>query len=100
MLFRSPSSGKEKVRTTDGSLSSIFGKGVIKIFNSLPLSSVLYVSNFSTNLLSIVRITYDLNCSITFFPSHCVFQDLSTKKVIGSGREENGLYFLLPGGDT
>ena len=95
-----PSSGKEKVRTADGSLSSISGKGVIKLFDSLPLSSVLHVPNFSTNLLSIARITSDLNCSVTFFPSHCVFQDLSTKKVIGSGREENGLYFLLSGDDT
>ena len=37
-----------------------------------------------------------MNCSVTVYPSHCVFQDLTTKERIGSGKEENGLYFLLP----
>ena len=90
-----PCSGRDKVRTADGSLSSISGKDVINV-SPLSLSSVLHVLNFLTNLLSISRITHDLNHSVTFYPSHCVFQDLHTKRTIGSGREENDLYFLAP----
>ena len=37
-----------------------------------------------------------LNCSITFSPTFCGFQDLKTKKTIGSGHEKNGLYYLDP----
>ena len=91
-----PCSGKDKVRTVDGSPSPISSKGIVNVSNSLALSSVLHIPRFSTNLLSISRVTWDLNCSVTFFPSHCVFQCLSTKKTIGTGEEKNGLYFLLP----
>ena len=84
-----PCSGKDKVRTVDGNFSSVSGKGVIHISDSLSLSSVLHVPNFLTNLLSISRLTCDLNCCVTFYPSHCVFQDLTTKKMIGNSREAN-----------
>ena len=30
-----------------------------------------------------------------FFHSHCVFQDLATKKTIGITKEQSGLYYLL-----
>ena len=65
-----PCSGRDKVRTADGNPSPISGKGVIHASNSLSLSSVLHFPNFSTNLLSISRITRDLNCCVTFFPTH------------------------------
>ena len=40
------------------------------------------------------KLTYALNCSISFFPDHCSIQDLSTKRIIGQGRESGGLYIL------
>ena len=48
---------KNKVRIADGSPSPISGKGVVNVSSSLSLSSVLYVPRFSTNLLSISRVT-------------------------------------------
>lgn len=89
-----PSSGQEKVCIVDGTMSSVSGKGSIHATSSLPLSSVFHVPNFGVNLLSLSRVTCDLNCSVTFFPDHCLFQDLITRKRIGSGREEHGLYIL------
>ncbi|CAL5357812.1 unnamed protein product [Camellia sinensis] len=90
----SPSSGRDKVRVADGTLSSISGKGSVRCTSLLSLSSVLRVPNFSTNLLSVSSLTTALNCSVTFFPTHCVFQELATGKMIGSGRAQSGLYFL------
>lgn len=88
-LFTSYSicSGKDKVWVTDGTLSSISSKGNVNVSPTLSLSSVLHVPKFATNLLSISRLTKDLNCSITFFPSYYVFQDLDSQRMIGSGRE-------------
>lgn len=40
--------------------------------------------------------TKNLNCSVAFFPSHCVFQDLKMSWVIGGGRENIGVYVLEP----
>ena len=45
-------------------------------------------------LLSISQLTKQNNCKITFFPSHCVFQYLSTGKRIGSGNERGGICYL------
>lgn len=87
-------SGKDKVCIADGSYSSIVDKGNIPVTPSLPLSSVLHVSKFTLNLLSVSHLTKSINCNITFFPSHCVFQDLGSRRTIGRGHEDNGLYIL------
>ncbi|KAF6159557.1 hypothetical protein GIB67_032328 [Kingdonia uniflora] len=68
------------------------GKGKISVSSSLTLSDVLHVPHLTINLLSISSLPKSLNCSVTFYPSHCNFQDLETKKMIGSGREVGGLY--------
>lgn len=87
------SSGRDKVCIGD-SLSSVAGQGDIPATSNIHLSSVLLVLNFTLNLLSISHITKSLNCYVTFFPSHCVFQDMVTKKTIDLGNEMDGLYFL------
>lgn len=40
------------------------------------------------------KITRALNCSAQFFPNYCLFQDLTTKQIIGKGYESGGLYIL------
>ena len=94
-LFSSyiPCISPDKVKIIDGTFLPVSEKGLVHTTPSLSLSFVLQVLSFAANLLSISRITRDLNCSVTFFPS-CVFQDLQTRTTIGSGRETNGLYFL------
>ncbi|KAJ7954112.1 Retrovirus-related Pol polyprotein from transposon TNT 1-94 [Quillaja saponaria] len=92
-----PCSGKEKVRVADGSLSSISGKGSICCTPSLTLSYVLHVPKLSMNLLSISTITKELNCTVLFDSSSCVFQELGTEKILGYGKEHNGLYLLENG---
>ena len=49
---------------------------------------------FSFNLISVSKLTCTLNCSISFFPKHCLIQDLSTKRIIGRGCQSRGLYIL------
>lgn len=82
------------VTLADGSTSRIRGSGTINPTPSLPLSSVLHLPNLSFNLVSVSQLTKNLNCSVSFFPDHCLFQDLTTKKIIGKGHESGGLYIL------
>ncbi|KAL3537868.1 hypothetical protein ACH5RR_001234 [Cinchona calisaya] len=82
------------VTLADGSMTSVVGSGIANPTTSISLSSVLCLPNFSFNLLSVSKITRTLNCFVSFFPDHCVFQDLMTKKIIGGGRESGGLYLL------
>ena len=60
----------------------------------ISLDNVLCTPSFKYNLLSISKLTQTLNCSITFFPNHCLFQNLLTKKIVGRGHECGGLYYL------
>ena len=58
---------------------------------SLPLNSIYYlhdvcVPTFKANLMSVSRLTRDLNCSMTFFPHWCVLQDLATRRMLGLGK--------------
>ena len=50
----------------------------------ISLSSILYVPNLDCNLLSISKLTHDLNCAAKFFPNLCEFQALDSRKKIGS----------------
>ena len=95
-LFSSytPYTGLDKVKIVYGTFSSIFDKCLVHTTPSLSLSSVLHVSSIASNLLSIIRITRDLNYNVTFFSSSYVFQDLQMRMTIDSGRETNGQYFL------
>ena len=68
--------------------------GTIKLSHSLTLKDVLCVPEFQVNLLSISKLTQDLGCNVTFYLDCYLVQDLTTKKVIGRGRQSNGLYYL------
>ena len=45
-------------------------------------------------LLPTSNCKYTLNCNISFFSHDCLIQDLLTKRIIGKGRESEGLYIL------
>ena len=65
------------------------GRATTRVTNSLSLCQILYVLGFLVNLLSISAITHALPCTVTFFPFHCIFQDLYTRRRIGLGRESS-----------
>lgn len=59
-------SGQQKIMVADGSFSPIAGKGTVQIFSSLVLKSVLLVRNLTYNLLSLGKLTKDLQCLVIF----------------------------------
>ena len=50
---------------------------------SLPLTSILYVPDFSFNLISISKLAHDFHCVLTFSHNFVTLQDQSTGKKIG-----------------
>ena len=65
-------------------------------YNPCPRNKKVIIVNGSpltTNLLSIYQITKNLNCRVTFFSTHCIFQEQVTGRMIGLARERNGLYY-------
>ncbi|KAL6311415.1 hypothetical protein AAG906_035489 [Vitis piasezkii] len=82
------------ITLANGSQTMAKGFGFAHPLLSLPLHSVLYAPEYPFNLISISKITYTLNCSITFSNKFVTLQDRSTGKTIGIGRESQGLYHL------
>ena len=84
---------KKKVHITDGSLANISGIGFVEC-TPMNLTLVLHVPSFLINLLSVSSITKALNCTIEFFATHCIFEELKIGRMIDSGRLQDGLYLL------
>ena len=89
-----PCSGHDKIRIADGSFSPIAGKGFIKLTEKINLNAVLHVPNLACNLLSVSKLSKDSNCRVTFFESHCEFQDQNSGMMIGRARMLEGLYYF------
>ena len=96
MVFHeyTPCHNNSSVRIADGTLSRVFGTGSVIISKDITLHSVLYVPKLDCNLLSISRLTQDLNCVTKFLPHMCEFQALNSGKRIGNAEVRAGLYLL------
>ena len=64
----------------DGSCTLIQGIDTATTTPTLSLSFVFYLPRFPFNLLSVSKITKVLNCTVIFFPTHYVFQELKKER--------------------
>ena len=77
-----------------GSQTMAKGIGSTCPLPSITLTYVLYVLDSPFNLISISKLTCDLNCLITFYDNSVTLQNRSTGRMIGIGREFQGLFYL------
>jgi len=85
-----------QVTLPNGSHATITSAGSAHITKNLHVHDVLCAPSFHVNLLSVSQLTSALNCSVHFFPTFCILQDLATKRMIGLGKQSKGLYYLMP----
>lgn len=60
----------QKIKVADATLAAVAGQGTI-VHTPISLTYVLHVSKLFVNLLSIPKITRDLNCKVIVSHSHC-----------------------------
>ncbi|KAL4016805.1 hypothetical protein IC575_024462 [Cucumis melo] len=84
----------EKIGIADGFLAPIASKGKIVFFDGFALQNVLHIPKLSYNLSFISKITRELHCKAIFLPESIYFQDMSSGRMIGTGRHSRGLYIL------
>lgn len=70
--------------------------GSVHLLDEFKLRDVLGVPGFKSSLISVRKITRDLNCFLTFFLDKCYVHDLVSKNLIRTGREKDGLYYFEP----
>lgn len=90
-------SGNTSVSLANGTIVPVTGIGKVSLSHAPTLSHVFHVPGLDKNLVSVSQLTKSLNCCALFFPTHCVFQDLSSGTMIGSGKERRGRYYLDTG---
>ena len=78
-----------KVLIADGTMALVMGQGNVFV-SGLQFKSVLYIPNLKCNLLSVSKLTKDIDCIVIFFPSRCIFQDQVSGKMIDSAEEKDG----------
>ncbi|XP_019233151.1 PREDICTED: uncharacterized protein LOC109213779 [Nicotiana attenuata] len=93
-MRRTYDQGRSEVQLPTGNKAQITHTGEASILGNKTVKNVLYVPYFKFNLLSMSKLTKDLSCTATFFPDFRMFQDLYSGRVMGIGREHNGLYLL------
>ena len=77
-----------------GEKANIVAKGSLSLNFVYYLRDVLCVPTFKVDLMSVSRLTRGLDCLVTFFTHWCVLQDLATRRMIGLGKQRDGLYYL------
>ena len=83
-----------KIWMANGSLSFVVGKGTVSVSLNITLHSVLHVPSLNRNVVSISKLTRELQCVAKFYTSYCEFQDLHSRRTIGCAKERDGLYYL------
>ncbi|GAU17048.1 hypothetical protein TSUD_105470 [Trifolium subterraneum] len=81
------------VKLPNGNIVTTDIIGDILVTPSITLRNVLYMPHFSFNLISVSRVSKDLDCVFAFTDNLCIIQN-SLQRMIGSGRMFNGLYYL------
>ncbi|XP_019252665.1 PREDICTED: uncharacterized protein LOC109231458 [Nicotiana attenuata] len=93
--YQSISSQKgSKVHLPTGVVAFNTHIGKTRVLNNQEINNVLYIPEFKYNLLSVSKLTKELQCLVAFFPDFCIFQDLYSGQVKGIGKEDKGLYLL------
>ncbi|KAI3788025.1 hypothetical protein L2E82_00620 [Cichorium intybus] len=80
------------IRVATGNDAHVAGIGTVVLSNNITLRYVLYVPTLDYNLLSPIKLMKDLDCITVLTPTICVFQALSSGKMIGSAKVQGELY--------
>ncbi|KAI5332284.1 hypothetical protein L3X38_022413 [Prunus dulcis] len=99
-IYSHTPSSQSVVSNANGTLSLVIGEGSLSLSDSLTLDSVLIAPSLHHNLLSATQITTALNCTVTFWPTHCAFQDILSSKTIGCGTRKGKVYYLNLASDS
>ncbi|GAA0140999.1 hypothetical protein LIER_02242 [Lithospermum erythrorhizon] len=82
------------ITISNGSNISIKHYGTVRLSPHLTLQNVLHIPDFHYNLLSIHKLTADLQKQIIFTREKCVLQDHSQREHLVLGKSSKGLYIL------
>ncbi|XP_074271828.1 uncharacterized protein LOC141595761 [Silene latifolia] len=81
------------VSLPNGVTTNASHRGRVILDGGLVLTDVLYVPGLTCNLISVLQLLDALDCIIQCTKFFCVIQDRQTRRLIGAGKRQDGLYF-------
>ncbi|KAF5782447.1 putative RNA-directed DNA polymerase [Helianthus annuus] len=84
----------------NGTKAKVSKIGSIKLAESVVLNDVFFVPTYSVNLLSVYKLSKDTQITVVFSENTCSLQDSKSGKVLVTGKQDNGLYFVNKGGNS
>jgi hypothetical protein len=82
------------VNLPNGQSVTVTHIGSVQLSSTLLFTDVLCVPSFDFNLISVSKLTFSLHCCIFFLSNYYFMQDLLYWRMIGMGKQHNGLYLL------
>ncbi|KAJ0841479.1 putative RNA-directed DNA polymerase [Helianthus annuus] len=89
-----------KVGHPNGTSVKVLKIGNIKLMDNTILKDVFYVPGYHVNLLSVHRLAKDNNINVVFNENSCMLQDSKSRKILVTGSQDNGLYFIGKDGNS
>ena len=93
LLEKSQTTRLVLIDVPNGTQTVLTRQGSVVLRENLNADKLLFVPNLSYNLISIGKITKDLNCSVTFIDDCCVLQDRTPRISIGTSEQRDGVYY-------
>lgn len=92
--YNSVEQEKHEVTIPDGSKFQVEISGTVVLQNGIALHNVLFVPKFNYNLISVSKLSVDMNCKIYFTTNGCFVQEPLMMKPWLLGEKRNGLYII------
>ncbi|KAJ0452540.1 putative RNA-directed DNA polymerase [Helianthus annuus] len=89
-----------KVGHPNGTSVKVLKIGNVKLTDGIILKDVFYVPGYHVNLISVHRLAKDNGISVVFNENSCVLQDSKSRKVLVTGSQDSGLYFVGKNGNS
>ncbi|KAJ0445166.1 putative RNA-directed DNA polymerase [Helianthus annuus] len=84
----------------NGTKAKVSKIGSIALAENVVLRDVLFVPTYSVNLLSVYKLSKDNQITVVFNENTCSLQDSKSGRVLVTGKQDNGLYFLKKDGNS
>lgn len=83
------------INLPNGSFVIVNQVGSVVLTKFITLSDVLYIPEFTFNLISVSSLITTHSYTVNFFLNSCVIQDLTRELSIGNGSRVGNLYYLI-----
>ncbi|KAJ0575272.1 putative RNA-directed DNA polymerase [Helianthus annuus] len=81
----------------NGTKAKVSKIGNLKLAKDVILSDVFFVPTYSVNLLSVYKLAKDNKVTVVFNENTCMLQDSKSGRILVTGKQDNGLYFVNKG---